>query len=188
MRFEGNREEELIRHAIAEEILAAEGRLEGLEERVIRALAERIPSKAPWWKRLREFFLPERPYLGLTYALAAILIGIGIGIAVERLFLAPSTSLVSLAQEGTVFALAAPGAKEVQLVGDFSAWKPIPLVDPEGDGVWTVVLRLPPGRYEYAFLVDGKWVGQDPAAHEYVRTLGDYTSVRYIGGEGEERS
>ncbi len=188
MRFEDNREEELIRRAIAEEIGVAEGRLEGLEERVIRALAEKVPSRAPWWKRLREFLLPERPYLGLAYALAAVLIGVGIGIAVGRFFLAPSTSLTSLAQEGTVFALAAPGAKEVQLVGDFSAWKPIPLVDPDGDGVWTVVLKLPPGRYEYAFLVDGKWVGQDPAADEYVRTLGDYTSVRYIGGKGGERS
>ena len=84
-----------------------------------------------------------------------------------------------------MFALAAPGAHKVELVGDFSAWKPIPLVDPDGDGVWTLVLKLPPGRYEYAFLVDGRWLGQDPNADEYVRTMGDYTSVRYIGnGEG----
>lgn len=72
----------------------------------------------------------------------------------------------------------------VALVGDFSAWQPIALFDHDRDGVWTVTVALPPGRYEYAFVVDGRWVGQDPLAAEYVRTLGEYVSVRYIGGDG----
>jgi len=77
-----------------------------------------------------------------------------------------------------------PQAQSVAVVGDFSAWEPVPLTDPDGDGVWTAVLDLPPGRYEYAFIVDGNWVGQDPQADEYVRSFGEYTSVRYVGTGG----
>jgi 1,4-alpha-glucan branching enzyme len=87
-----------------------------------------------------------------------------------------------------LFVIAAPGAKSVAIVGDFSAWQPLPLSDPDGDGIWSAIIPLPPGRYEYAFLVDGKWVGQDPLAHEYLRTFGEYVSVRYIGGERADRS
>ena len=33
------------------------------------------------------------------------------------------------------------------------------------DGKWAKELTLPPGRYEYRFVVDGQWV-DDPAAKE----------------------
>ncbi len=180
MRFEDWRDEEFIRQAIAEEIAAAEFRLEGLEKRVIKALATRDRPRSPWRRWLRSLVAPRSPALRLAYVIGAALIALGIGVLIGRFAFAPEP-LPALAQEGTVFALAAPGAKEVEVVGDFSAWKPIPLADPDGDGVWTLILKLPPGRYEYAFLVDGRWVGQDPNADEYVRTMGDYTSVRYVG-------
>jgi hypothetical protein len=46
-------------------------------------------------------------------------------------------------------------------------------------------LTLPPGRYEYAFVVDGRWWGQDPLADEYVHSFGEYSSVRYVGKAGD---
>jgi hypothetical protein len=45
---------------------------------------------------------------------------------------------------------------------------------------------LPPGRYEYAFLVDGSWRGQDPDADEYIQSFGQFSSVRYIGRGGDD--
>ncbi len=36
-----------------------------------------------------------------------------------------------------------------------------------GDGKWIKRLVLPPGRYEYRFVVDGQWL-DDPAAKETV--------------------
>jgi hypothetical protein len=181
MQFENWRDEELIRQAIAEEISAAEARLEGLEKRVIQAIATRDLARSAWKRWIRSVLSPRASALRFAYVLGALLLFVGIGILIGRFSFAPKP-LPALAQEGTVFALAAPGAHKVEIVGDFSAWKPIPLVDPDGDGVWTLILKLPPGRYEYAFLVDDRWVGQDPNADEYVRTMGDYTSVRYIGG------
>jgi 1,4-alpha-glucan branching enzyme len=52
----------------------------------------------------------------------------------------------------------APEAGEVFIVGDFNGWDPTthPLKKKE-EGVWEKVLMLPLGRYEYRFLVDGKW-------------------------------
>ncbi|MCA9669853.1 MAG: isoamylase early set domain-containing protein, partial [Myxococcales bacterium] len=64
------------------------------------------------------------------------------------------------------FVLRAPSARRVALVGDFNGWKAQQtlLRDDNGDGTWSVTLRLSPGRYRYKFLVDGqRWV-VDPDA------------------------
>ncbi len=59
----------------------------------------------------------------------------------------------------------APLAREVAVAGDFNAWKPELARMRRGQGgVWTVEIPLSPGRrYEYMFLVDGRWV-TDPTA------------------------
>jgi hypothetical protein len=60
--------------------------------------------------------------------------------------------------------LSAP-ASQVVVVGDFNDWDPAatPLRPGNEGGTWRVELRLPPGRYRYTFLVDGRrWV-PDPA-------------------------
>ncbi|HVM47360.1 MAG TPA: isoamylase early set domain-containing protein [Candidatus Acidoferrum sp.] len=61
------------------------------------------------------------------------------------------------------FALAAPGAKRVQLVGDFTGWQEKPIaMQKRADGTWSTSIELPPGRHMYRFLVDGEW-RDDPA-------------------------
>lgn len=60
-----------------------------------------------------------------------------------------------------------PGAKSVQVAGDFNGWNPArtPLQALSG-GAWAVTLPLKPGRYEYMYVVDGQqWVA-DPLATE----------------------
>ncbi len=74
----------------------------------------------------------------------------------------------------TRFMLVAPSAQDVALVGDFNDWDQgatrLQKVSAQGAGLWTVEVSLPPGRYSYAFLVDGqRWVA-DPAAP---RAVGD---------------
>jgi hypothetical protein len=52
----------------------------------------------------------------------------------------------------------------VEVVGDFNGWSRGVTPLQERDGVWSTVLALPPGSYEYQFLVDGEeWV-TDPLA------------------------
>jgi 5'-AMP-activated protein kinase regulatory beta subunit len=49
------------------------------------------------------------------------------------------------------------GGKDVYITGGFNNWKEkIPLNLSEKD--FTLIQYLPPGTYQYKFIVDGKWV------------------------------
>ena len=55
------------------------------------------------------------------------------------------------------FAVRAPRAKSVELVGDFNAWTPGLLRMRRGArGEWAIVVPLQAGRHKYLFLVDGE--------------------------------
>jgi len=72
---------------------------------------------------------------------------------------------------GYLFSFEDPIAMSVHLAGDFNGWsqEAEPMGDPDGDGVWTVVVELAPGRYEYKFVADGgaRWF-EDPGNPETV--------------------
>ena len=61
-----------------------------------------------------------------------------------------------------------PGARSVQIAGDFNGWNPgRTSLEEVSDGAWAVTIPLPPGRYEYMFVVDGQaWIS-DPFAAEH---------------------
>jgi len=72
--------------------------------------------------------------------------------------------------DGVQFSLYAPDIERVHLVGDFNNWSTAadPLYAREGDGVWTILLPLEPGRYEYKFYIDSeRWI-PDPGNPERV--------------------
>ena len=79
-----------------------------------------------------------------------------------------------------VFRFKAPDAKRVSVVGAFNGWDPQahPLRGPDRDGVWTLSLLLPPGRYRYLFVVDGvRWVPDPSAAVSEADGFGGRNSV-----------
>ncbi len=95
-----------------------------------------------------------------------------IGCSVHR----PQTSLI---EGGVKFALQAPRARRIAVVGDFNHWdagKDI-LEGPDEQGVWSKVILLPAGRYEYLFLIDEKTWVPDPAALFSDDGLGGTNSV-----------
>ena len=51
-----------------------------------------------------------------------------------------------------------PGARSVCVAGTFNDWHPLvtEMINVGGDR-WAKALTLPPGRYEYRFVVDGEW-------------------------------
>ncbi len=65
------------------------------------------------------------------------------------------------------FTLVAPNAVRVTLVGDFNAWNPraLPMRRVADGHTWEVEVSLTPGRYAYAFVVDGR-LARDPSAPE----------------------
>jgi hypothetical protein len=72
-----------------------------------------------------------------------------------------------------------PGATTVFLAGTFNQWHPSSKPLQATAAGWVLELELPPGSYEYRFIVDGAWV-TDPAASEMVSNPfgGDNSVVR----------
>lgn len=69
---------------------------------------------------------------------------------------APKPTPPRAAAPGAVeFRLRAPEAMEVAVIGTFNDWDPAQGEMRNAGGVWTVSVALPPGRYRYAFWVDG---------------------------------
>jgi 1,4-alpha-glucan branching enzyme len=64
--------------------------------------------------------------------------------------------------------LAAPEAEQVLVTGSFCSWVADSVALNKGKkGLWKTTLSLAPGRYEYRFIVDGKWC-DDPNCTERV--------------------
>jgi Glycogen recognition site of AMP-activated protein kinase len=155
--------------------------------RIRRTPRARLLSLRSWWLRPRAIQVSP---LGLLAAgaLAALVLVAG--------YLRPTnvsrvTAVIGPAariEPGQMvqFALAAPGASQVTLVGDFNGWdaRATPLQLVGATGVWAVEVPLTRGRHEYAFVVDGREWRPDPtapmaAANEYgppnsVVTVGAY--------------
>lgn len=131
--------------------------------------------------------------VAVVAAIVGLVIGLVIGLAIANKAPEQATArgvelVPTQAADGwqeVVFVLEALDATSVSVLGDFNLWEPTALSDSDGDGIWKTSLILLPGRYEYAFVIDGSWRGHDPLADEYIRSFGDYSSVRYIrGGSG----
>ena len=66
------------------------------------------------------------------------------------------------------FRLKVPGARQVQVLGEWNQWQPEPMTQvAEGEDLWQVDLTLPTGRYAYSFSVDEQPV-RPPDADAYV--------------------
>ena len=75
-------------------------------------------------------------------------------------------------------------ANDVFVVSSFNGWQvgATPMMA-LGEGMWGVRLELPPGRYEYQFVVDGRWM-PDPNAEESARNdSGGVNSVLIVRPE-----
>jgi chromosome partitioning protein len=91
---------------------------------------------------------------------------------------APTGACDPPSPRGILVQMRAPGARTVQIAGDFNNWTPEPCQPTDAEhGVWTRLLPLSTGRYQYRFIVDNNWC-QDPD-NPNVETcpFGGYNSV-----------
>lgn len=127
---------------------------------VMRAIAQRQPS---WHVRLRSFLFASHQLrwnvAGMAVT-ASLALAIGLGLLWGPLRDEASGAQMVVAH----FEVLEPQARQVVLAGDFSQWQARIPLRRLPDGRWVAEVRLPPGTYEYAFVVDGgRWV-QDPRA------------------------
>ncbi|MEW6088118.1 MAG: glycogen-binding domain-containing protein [bacterium] len=80
-----------------------------------------------------------------------------------------------------IFHLDAPDANDVLLTGDFNSWNEAGLkMKKNQNGKWSVEVNLEPGKYEYKFIVDGRW-WTDPLNTETVtNSFGSLNSVKEV--------
>ena len=83
------------------------------------------------------------------------------------------------------FAFVDDAAHSVSLIGDFNDWSPsaTPLQPGRSKGAWSTTVSLAPGRYEYAFLVDGKRWATDRFSRATHEVSGIQSSIMALGSE-----
>jgi AMP-activated protein kinase-like protein len=153
-------------------------------ERSVRVLRQSEPVSRAWRDQLIAKVPASRPRRAsvvpwVPIAIAAALCAAAVGVA--RFETARGGASVR-------FALSAPTARVVSLVGDFDGWNPdaLPMRHDPSANQWIVDVRLPPGRHVFAFSVDGG-LRADPAAPRAVEDdFGIPTSVIVVSDRGRE--
>lgn len=98
------------------------------------------------------------------------------------------TDTVRVVRSDTVllarFVVADQSAHSVSVIGDFNHWEggATPMTRASGSNTWATTLKLKPGRYEYAFLVDGKQWMMDHAARSSRDPFDMQSSVLTLAG------
>ena len=71
--------------------------------------------------------------------------------------------------------------EKVQLAGSFTQWNPVEMEKSfeEPDEKWALKLDLPPGEYEFKFVVDGNWV-IDEGQPTKLSDVGTLNNVRVV--------
>jgi hypothetical protein len=148
--------------------------LTGALARSIDVLREKAPVRADWRAALlarieadRSQATPTwrmRPAFAIAAGIALLVVGAAVGRYSSSAPTVPQIAKGSPESANIRFVYVAPGAATVSVVGDFNQWNPTAMpLRRLSDGTWIVDVPLSPGRYAYAFVVDGKIV-VDPAA------------------------
>ena len=84
-------------------------------------------------------------------------------------------------EKKVVFEFFAPQAEKVELVASFNGWDPskTPLAKERG-GKWKVTVKLPQGRHEYRYRVDGNWQNDQKPVECVPNPFGSWNCVLEI--------
>lgn len=91
----------------------------------------------------------------------------------------------SVKRRRVIFTYKDPQAREVVVSGDFNAWDPSshPMHPKEG-GCWQKIMMLPPGEYEYKFVVDGQWRTDPQNLQQCTNCFGTFNSLLRVAAKG----
>lgn len=151
------------------------------------ALDMRVMGEVRAHPRRRRTWLLRPRTVSLTplgaLARAAVLAATVVGATLAALTLRSTPGAVSAAS-AVPFVLYAPDARSVALAGDFNDWDTAatPLRPTGSPGAWVVTVPLLPGRYKYAFVIDGtRWLPDPGAPRAPDDDFGTPNSVLTVG-------
>jgi hypothetical protein len=161
----------------------------GLRRGIMASLS---PKKPGLWARWRRIWFEPRTVTFVPIKWAPVLAGLLMLAVIPRL---PSIDgrhagempPVKTQQASLTFTFEYPGAQNVALIGTFNRWMPDGRVRTEKKGDrWIFHIDVDPGRYEYAFLVDGRDVIPDPlAVFQSNNGFGTPNSIVYATADGQ---
>jgi hypothetical protein len=157
----------------------------GLTDSILSSLE---PKTLPAWVRIYRWVLKPRTvtFQPLKVVPAAMVLLLGLAIIFQFGPWQKDLGSIDPRQGGLIpvtFTLSYPEAESVSLIGSFNQWNPAGhKMHQIGDrDTWVLELRLPEGRHEYAFLVDGKMVMSDQSSPFYQSDgFGNRNSVLYL--------
>lgn len=98
--------------------------------------------------------------------------------------LADFPTSTKLTTNGIQFVLYDRTAKQVQVAGSWNGWQAAETLEPgPGDGIWVgEIALLPPGEYEYKFILDGeRWLDDPTNPLKATDAHGGWNSVLVVG-------
>jgi len=142
--------------------------------RLTRSILDALPA---------EVYRPSPLRRALVYGGAplAVVLLLAVGFLLKGRFSLRS----SMAEHEIELALAAPQATSVAVVGDFNNWNPqrTRLIRASHEGLWRARLKLPPGVYQYSFVIDGTTWVRDPQSKTVLSDgFGGENSVFIVDG------
>jgi hypothetical protein len=157
----------------------------GLAESILSSLE---PKTVPGWRRIYRWVLRPRTVtlqpLRLVPAAMVLLLLLAIAFHFRPWRENGGSMYPRQASLVTVtFTLSYPRAESVSLIGSFNQWNPAghKMHQLSDRNTWVLELRLPEGRHEYAFLVDGKMVVPDQSSPFYQSDgFGNRNSVLFV--------
>ncbi len=80
-----------------------------------------------------------------------------------------------------VFTLEAADAQQVHVTGTFCDWQTKSCaLKKDRKGIWKTTFALPPGRYEYRFVVDGEWRDDPQCPERLANPFGTENCVLHV--------
>jgi len=175
--------------------------LTGTLARATRLLRDEPVPRAAWREAVlqaaeradvRPVAWSVRPMVAIAACAACLILGAAITYGVLHDRMEGSARDVVASEGGSVrpghlpvrFAVEAPNAVHVSIVGDFNGWNPagLPMHLLSDGRTWEVEVGLAPGRYAYAFVVDGRLARDSAAAESGTDDFGVPNSVVLVGG------
>lgn len=138
-----------------------------------------VQARRSWWTTRRMVMASPLAGLALAAGIAALAAISTLTVARRATPRVPSVAVLHDTVQLVRFVFADSSARTVSLVGDFNGWarERTPLHATARAGVWSVSVPLPPGRHEYAFIVNGeRWVA-DPLSPGNRDEFGTESSV-----------
>jgi hypothetical protein len=135
-------------------------------DRVVNTLRQPVPIQPGLARRAGGRLRRRRTIRAVSGVAVVLLVGL-IDVVLRR----PSGTAVT-------FAITAPSVRSIALVGDFTDWRSDRVqLKRTGAGLWQATVKLHPGRYRFAYLVDHDQWRADSRAASAPDDFGRPTSV-----------